>query len=80
VLHFSENKSVYAVGDIQPCQAGKWLNVPARQGGSVWAYMLDGYGPYDYDCFDRATIRHNLTEFKLRWLDRIKQWDLTPVR
>ena len=54
--------------------------MPARQGGSVWAYMLDGYGPYDYDCFDRATIRHNLTEFKLRWLDRIKQWDLTPVR
>ena len=25
--------------------------------------------------FDRATIRHNLTEFKLRWLDRIKQWE-----
>lgn len=24
--------------------------------------------------FDRATIRHNLTEFKLRWLDHIKQW------
>ena len=24
---------------------------------------------------DRATIRHNLTEFKLRWLDRIKQWE-----
>ncbi len=30
----------------------------------MWAYMLSGYGPYD--CFDRATIRHNLTEFKLR--------------
>ncbi|MER0082190.1 DNA methyltransferase [Corynebacterium sp. KPL2861] len=24
--------------------------------------------------FDRATIRHNLTEFKLRWLDHIEQW------
>lgn len=24
--------------------------------------------------FDRATIRHNLTEFKLRWLTHIKQW------
>jgi hypothetical protein len=25
--------------------------------------------------FDRATIRHNLTEFKLRWLAHIKQWE-----
>lgn len=24
--------------------------------------------------FDRATIRHNLTEFKLRWLAHIEQW------
>ncbi|EFM44583.1 hypothetical protein HMPREF0277_0380 [Corynebacterium accolens ATCC 49726] len=24
--------------------------------------------------FDRATIRHNLTEFKLRWIDHIEQW------
>lgn len=38
----------------------------------MWAYMLSGYGPYD--CFDRATIRHNLTEFKLRWLSHIEQW------
>ena len=23
---------------------------------------------------DRTTIRHNLTEFKARWLERIKHW------
>ncbi|MCG7242824.1 DNA methyltransferase [Corynebacterium sp. ACRPS] len=34
--------------------------------------MLNGHGLSD--CFDRATIRHNLTEFKLRWLDHIEQW------
>ncbi|WP_244169589.1 hypothetical protein [Corynebacterium kefirresidentii] len=34
--------------------------------------MLSGYGPYD--CFDRVTILHNLTEFKPRWLAHIEQW------
>ena len=34
--------------------------------------MLYGYGPYD--CFDRVTILHNLTEFKPRWLAHIEQW------
>ena len=24
--------------------------------------------------FDRATIRHNLTEFKLRWISHVEQW------
>nr|DAD81883.1 MAG TPA: MmeI/DNA Complex-protein complex, Restriction-Modification enzyme, Hydrolase-DNA [Siphoviridae sp. ctmHK1] len=38
------------------------------------------YEPHTYNpdmaptTFDRATIRHNLTEFKLRWLAHIKQW------
>lgn len=43
-----------------------------ERASSVRAYMLSGYGPND--CFDRATIRHNLTEFKLRWLAHIEQW------
>lgn len=30
--------------------------------------------PTTTTAFDRATIRHNLTEFKLRWLAHIKQW------
>lgn len=49
MLHFSENESVYAVGDIQPSRVGKWLKALAWRAASVWAYMLDGYGPYD--CF-----------------------------
>ena len=40
--------------------------------------MVDEPSTYNPDMapttFDRTTIRHNLTEFKLRWLDRIKQW------
>ena len=30
---FSKKKNVYAVGDIQPSQVGKWLNAPVRPGG-----------------------------------------------
>ena len=66
--------TAFFAGYSQPPAVGKWSKALALAGircvglYALWLWPLRLF-------FDRATIRHNLTEFKLRWLDRIKQWE-----